>query len=228
MATSTTWAFDLDVAQIIEQAYERIGSELRSGWDYRTARISLDLLMLEWQNRGLNLWTVKNASQTLTAGTADYILSNEKLDIVEATIRTDAGDVNAQTDLTMRRISVSSYAQQTNKLTVGRPIQYWVQRLPTGITITVWPVPDAVISYVLNYYYLERVEDTGASGDIKMDVPARFLPALIAGLAHQLALKTPKAAQFIPTLLSESERQWELAADSAREKATLRIVPGGY
>ncbi len=228
MATSTTWAFTLDLPEIIEEAFERVGGELRSGYNYRTARRSLDLLMLEWQNRGLNLWTVKNASQTLTSGTASYALSNEKLDIIEGVIRTDAGDTSKQSDLTIKRISVSSYSQQTNKLQTGKPVQYYISRAPGAITVTFWPVPDSITTYVFNYYYLERIEDTGTPGSNTVDVPARFLPPLIAGLAFQIGLKTPAAMSALPILEKEYERQWELAADSAREKASLRLVPGGY
>ena len=114
MATSGTFAFTLDLADAMEEAYERCGLELRSGYDYRTARRSLNMLMLEWQNRGLNLWTVKNASQTLTAGTSTYALTAEKLEIVEAVCRTDEGNTSLQADLSMTRISVSTYSQQTN------------------------------------------------------------------------------------------------------------------
>jgi hypothetical protein len=225
MSTSGTWAFNLDLAEIMEQAHERVGGELRNGYSYRTARISLDLLLLEWQNRGLNLWTIKNASQTLTAGTSDYALSNEKLDIIEGVLRTDAGTTD-QTDLNMRRISVSTYSQHTNKLQEGKPTQFFIKHSPDGITVSLWPVPDQ--AYVFNYWYMERVEDTGKPGSNNVDVPARFLPAMIAGLAYHIGLKTPSAMGIIPQLEKEYERQWELAADSAREKASLRLLPGGY
>lgn len=224
MITSGQWSFNLTLPQIIEQAYSRIGSEMRTGWNYRDARISLDLLLLEWQNRGLNTWTIKNGSQVLTAGTASYALPAERLDIVEAVIRTDDGNVTAQQDINIERVSVTTYAQQTNKLTTGRPTQYYVQRSPEGITIFLWPVPDNG-DYKMNYWYLERVEDTGNSGTYSPDIPARYLPALIAGLAYQLGLKSPKVYEALPRLESEYERQWELAADASREKAALRLVP---
>lgn len=162
MATSGTTSFTLDLSDIMEEAYERAGLELRSGYDYKTARRSLDLLMLEWQNRGLNLWTVRNTSQALTAGTSSYDLSADKLDIIEGLLRTDAGNTSKQSDLTMQRISVSQYAHQTNKLTQGRPLQYYVERKPTGVTVHFWPVPDATQSYTFEYYYMERIEDTGS------------------------------------------------------------------
>lgn len=228
MATSGVWNFQLDITDVIEESYERIGSELRTGYDYRKARRSLDLLLLEFQNRGLNLWTIKSASQALTAGTASYTLSGEKLDIIEGLLRTDAGDEDKQTDLTMKRISISRYAQQTNKLTQGRPIQFWVERTPTAIIVNIWPVPDSAATYTFFYYYMEQIEDTGAPGSNTVDVPARHLPCLVAGLAYYLALKTPDAFAMVPMLKEVYEEQWTLAADSVREKASLFIVPGGY
>ena len=228
MATSGTTSFNLDLGDIFEEAYERCGLELRSGYDYRTARRSLNLLMLDWQNRGLNLWTVKNASQTLTAGTGSYTLTPEKLDIVEGVLRTDAGDINSQTDLTMHRLSVSQYSHLTNKLLQGRPIQYFVERTPTGISINVWPVPDAAETYTFNYYYMERIEDVGSPASLNMDVPSRFLPCLVAGLAYMIAVKRDEAAPRLPFLKENYEEQWTMAADSAREKASLYVVPGGY
>jgi len=228
MTTSGTFTFVLDIADIMEEAYERIGSELRSGYDYRTARRSLDLLLLEWQNRGLNLWTVKSASQTLTAGTSAYALSAEKLDVIEGLLRTDAGDTSKQTDLSMRRISVSNYARQTNKLLAGRPSQYWLSRSPDGITVNVWPTPDSVTTYTFFYYYLERIEDTGEPGSNTIDVPARHLPCLVAGLAYYVAMKTPAATANIPNLKLIYDEQWDLAADASREKASFFVRPGGY
>lgn len=228
MATSATFNFTLDISDIMEDAYERVGKEMLTGYDYKTARRSLDLLLLEWQNKGLNLWTIKNASQTLTSGTSAYTLSAEKLDIVEGLLRTDAGDVSRQSDLSMKRISVSNYARQTNKLTTGRPTQYWIQRAPGGITIHLWPVPDGSRAYVFNYYYIERIEDTGKPGSNTIDVPARYLPALTAGLAYYIGLKTPAVMAHIPVLKAVYDEQWDLASDAAREKASLFIKPGGY
>lgn len=228
MATSTTWAFDLDLSDILEEAYDRIGVPMRSGYDYRKARRSLDLLLLEWQNRGLNLWTVKSDSQTLTAGTSAYTLAGERIDIIEGLLRINAGDTTKQTDLTMRRVSVSHYAHQTNKLQTGRPIQFWIERTPTAIIVNLWPVPDAITPYVFFYYYMERIEDTGKPATNKVDVPGRHLPPLVAGLAYQLALKIPDKFPLLPALEKEYEKQWALAADSVREKASLFIRPGGY
>ena len=223
MVTSGTWAFNLDLGDIIEEAYERIGSEVRSGYDYRTARRSLDLLMLEWQNRGLNLWTVKNTTQAITAGTAAYTLSAEKLDVLDAVIRTGSG--TDQTDIHMTRISVNTYARLSKKLQTGRPVQYWVERTPTGIVMNLWPVPDSAQTYTMAYYYMEQIEDTGKPASNTVDVPARHLPALVAGLAYQLALKSPDKIAMAPGLQQEYERQFDLAADSVREKASWFMRP---
>ena len=228
MATSGTYTFNLDLGQIMEEAYERCNIEMRSGFDYRTARRSLNLLMLEWQNRGLNLWTVRNTTEALTAGTTSYSLGSDILDIVEASIRTDAGSVTSQFDQSMTRISVSDYSQLSNKLTQSKPLQYYVEKKPTGITIHVWPSPDDQDTYAFAYYYMQRIEDTGSPASNNMDVPARFLPSLVSGLAYQLSMKYPEAAARSQILKADYEEQFTIAADSDRTKASLFISPGGY
>lgn len=228
MATSGTYGFTLDLEDIIQESFERAGLELRSGYDYKTARRSMDLMLLEWQNRGLNLWTVKSAELNLTPGTRTYTLDPDKLDIIEAYLRTDSGVVGRQTDLHMSRISVSQYARQTDKLTEGRPIQYYVERSPEGITLNIWPVPDSRESYVFGYYYMSRIEDSGRPASNNADVPVRYLPCMVAGLAYHIASKRPEAMQLAPQLKQVYEEQWSLAADASREKASLMVSPGGY
>jgi len=228
MATSGTYNFTLDLSDIIEEAFERAGLELRSGYDYKTARRSLDLLMLEWQNRGTNLWTVRDATLSLVPGTTEYDLSPQTQDIIEGLLRTDDGDISKQSDLTMQRISVSQYAHQTNKLAEGRPLQFYVERKPENLTLHFWPTPDATTSYTFAYYYMERIEDSGRPGSNNMDIPARFLPCLVSGLAYHIASKRPEAMGLAPQLKQVYEEQWTMAADAAREKASLYVVPGGY
>lgn len=225
MATSGTFDFSLDLADIMEEAFERCGKELRTGYDYLTARRSLNLLLLEWDNKGLTLWKVKNASQTLVQGQIAYPLSAEKLDIVEGLLRTDEGDITKQTDLSMKRESISNYARQTNKLTQARPTQYWVERSVNGITINVWPVPDGRREYVFNYYYVERIQDTGEPASLTVDVDDRYLPALTAGLAYYVSMK--KAADRTAGLKIIYDEQWTLASDAARNKASFFMKPGG-
>ena len=228
MATSGTFTFNLDLADSLEEAFERAGLELRSGYDYKTARRSLNLMMLEWQNRGLNLWSVDFATQALTAGTNQYTLDGKILDIIEAFVRTSAGEVNQQFDQSMTRSSVSQYSNLSNKLTQSKPLQYYVERNADAITINVWPTPDDQETYQFGYYYMERVEDAGNSAANNIDVPARFLPCLVSGLAYQLSMKYPSAGARAQALKADYEEQWTLASDSDRNKASLYVSPGGY
>ena len=228
MATSGTYAFNLDLSDILEEAYEMAGLELRSGYDYRTARRSLDLMFLEWQNKRLNLWTVQEGSQTLTAGTGRYALAGDQLDVIEASLRTDDGDADKQSDLTMSRISISQYSHLTNKLTQGRPIQYWVEKDPSAIALNVWPVPDDAETYKINYYYIQRVEDSGSPASNNVDIPARFMPCMAAGLAYYISIKRPEASERAPLLKQVYDEQWNLAADADRDKSSFYMVPGGY
>ena len=228
MATSGTYTFNLDLSDILEEAYERAGLELRSGYDYRTARRSLDLMFLEWQNKGLNLWSVQEDSQTLTAGTGRYALSSDQLDIIEAALRTDDGDSDKQADLTMSRISISQYSHLTNKLTQGRPIQYWIEKDPGAIALNVWPVPDDAVTYKINYYYIQRIEDTGSPASNNADIPARFMPCMAAGLAYYISIKRPEASERASLLKQIYDEQWDLAADADRDKSSFYMVPGGY
>tara|TARA_Y100000593_G_scaffold94273_1_gene192597 strand:+ start:1703 stop:2392 length:690 start_codon:yes stop_codon:yes gene_type:complete len=225
MATSGTYTFNLDLGDIVEEAFERAGLVVRSGYDYRTARRSLDMLMLEWQNRGLNLWTVQEGTTSITAGTSRYALSADILDIIEAFVRTDAGSTTQQVDQPLSRISVSQYAHLSNKLTQAKPLQYWLEKDPGAIAFNLWPVPDDNETYTLVYYYMQRVEDTGAVASNNMDVPSRWLPALVAGLAYHIAIKKPEVSDRTTMLKELYEEQWVLAADADREKAALYLAP---
>jgi hypothetical protein len=223
MATSGVAAFNLDLSDIIEEAFERAGAELRSGYDMRTARRSLNLLFADWANRGINMWTFEQGTINLVPGTATYALPTDTVDLLEHVIRTGAGNASTQADLTITRISVSTYATLPNKLTQARPIQIWIQRLDAP-QVTVWPVPDASQPYQLVYWRLRRLQDAG-DGVNTQDVPFRFLPCLVAGLAYYLALKIPNAIQRIDVLKAQYDEAWQLAADQDREKASIRFVP---
>lgn len=228
MATSGTTTFNLDIGDILEEAYDLCGMEIRSGYDYRSAKRALNLVFLEWQNKGLNLWTVQEGSQTLTAGTGRYVLSGDELDVIEAFLRTDDGDTAKQSDLTMSRISVSQYSHLTNKLTQGRPIQYWIEKDPSAIAINVWPVPDDAVTYKIGYYYIQRVEDTGSPASNNVDIPSRFIPCMAAGLAYYISVKRPEVSDRAPLLKQIYDEQWNLAADADRDKSSFYMVPGGY
>lgn len=217
-----------DMPEIFEEAFERAGLEMRSGYDLKTIRRSLNLLTLEWQNRGLNLFTIDSGTVSITAGTATYTMPSDTIDLIEHQVRTGTG-VN-QVDTALERISVSTYAQQTNKNTQGRPTQIFVQRLPTSTTITLWPVPDATTTYTLLYYRLKGIDGLSSGmGSTITSVPPRFIPALVSGLAYHIAMKKPEAANRALPLKQEYEEQFALAAAEDEERAPVRFVPfAGY
>ena len=220
--TSGTANFKLDILQICEEAFERAGTEMRTGYDLRTARRSLNIMLLDWVNRGLNLWLVTEASIDFVAGTKTYSLADDCIDVLEAVVRDGAGTPN-QVDYNMTRLSVSSYAQTSNKNTEARPTSYYVDR-QLRATVTVYPeVNDSTLDFV--YWYVRRVEDIGATNTNNMDMPERFLPALIAGLAFNIALKRPELESRMQVLKALYEEAYELAAGEDRSKAPLIFSP---
>lgn len=220
MATSGTAAFDLDLNNLVEEAFERCGVELRTGYDMRTARRSLNLLSIEWANRGINLWTIEEGSIALTDGTGTYNLPADTIDLLDHVIRTGTG--TSQSDLSMTRISVSTYASIPNKNVEGRPIQVWIDRQADVPQINVWPVPDG--SYTFTYWRMRRIQDAG-SGVQTADMNFRFLPCLVSGLAYNIALKVPELVERVPLLKQVYEEQFQLAAGEDREKTPARFVP---
>jgi hypothetical protein len=231
MTTSGTSAFNLDLTFLVEEAFERCGAELRTGYDLRTARRSLNLLTIEWANRGINLWTVEEGSIPLVQGQAVYDLPVDTIDLLEHVIRTQSGQ--GQTDINITRISVDTYATIPNKNAQGRPIQVWINRQSgadnpvTGVAnpqINVWPAPDQNNLYTFVYWRMRRIQDIG-QGVNTPDIPFRFLPCMVAGLAYHLARKVPGGLERLPMLKAEYEELWQQAADEDREKAALRIAP---
>ena len=221
MTTSGTTAFNMDFTEIAEEAWERAGREMRSGYDLRTARRSMNLMTIEWQNRGINLWTIDEGTVSLTQGVGQYDLPADTIDLLEQVVRTGSG--TTQQDLTISRISVSTYASIPNKTNTGRPIQLWIERLRDNPRINVWPVPESD-DYTLVYWRLRRVQDAG-SGAQTADMNFRFLPCLVAGLAYNIAMKVPELAPRIDMLKATYEEQFRLAAEEDREKAPVRFVP---
>jgi hypothetical protein len=221
MATSGTTSFNMDFTEIAEEAWERAGREMRSGYDLRTARRSMNLMTIEWQNRGINLWTIDEGTVSLVSGTAQYTLPSDTVDLLEQVIRTGSG--STQQDLTINRISVSTYASIPNKTTTGRPIQFWIERLVDAPRINVWPVPDSN-DYTFKYWRMRRIEDAGA-GVQTADMPFRFLPCLVAGLAYHIAMKVPELAQRVPMLKAAYEEEFDRAASEDRVKTNARFVP---
>jgi hypothetical protein len=308
MTTSGTTAFNLDLNDLIEEAFERCGLELRSGYDFRTARRSMNLLTVEWANRGINLWTVEQGQITMNTGQAMYALPNNTIDLLDQVIRQNQGSSSNQIDINISRISEPTYSTIPNKLTTGRPIQVWINRqsgqsslttatitanitststtinvsditqLPaagfikldnelisyntltltstSGVagtltnlgrgqqdtipashtsgavitlvnppTINVWPTPNAGGGYTFVYWRMRRVQDAG-TGVTDQDIPFRFIPCMVAGLAYYIAMKKPEVSpDRILMLKQDYEQQFQLAADEDREKAPLRFVP---
>jgi hypothetical protein len=296
--TTGTTSFNLDLNNLVEEAFERCGQELRSGYDMRTARRSLNILTMEWANRGLNMWTVEQGQIVLATGQSTYALPIDTVDLLDHVVRT--GTASNQSDINITRISESTYSSIPNKLANGRPIQLWINRqsgatgsttftLVGGITstdttitvsnattlasagyikvdseiiyysgttsttlqncvrgqanttaaahttgtaifvpnlpaINVWPTPDAGTTYTFVYWRLRRMQDAG-DGLNGQDIPFRFIPCMVAGLAYYLSMKIPGAEMRLPTLQAEYERQFELAATEDREKAADRFVP---
>jgi hypothetical protein len=303
MTTTASTAFNLDMNDLIEEAFERCGLELRTGYDFRTARRSLNILTIEWANRGINLWTVEQGQIVMNTQQAIYALPIDTIDILDAATRTNNGSQSNQTDINLSRISEPTYMTIPNKNANGRPIQMWVNRqsgetssvpqttlnggisstdttitlanaanLPTqgfvnigsetiayqnivgnqivnawrgqngttaaahltGVSvfnnnlpsINVWPTPNPPGNqYTLVYYRMRRIQD-GGNGVRTQDIPFRFIPCMVAGLAYYLSNKLPGVDPGrIPMLKAEYEQQFQLAAEEDREKAAIRFVP---
>jgi hypothetical protein len=220
MALSGTKTFELDVIEYIEEAFERCGIEIRTGYDQRTARRSLNLLLAEWANRGLNQWTIQTTTITLSAGTDTYTLNAYDIDIIAAVIRYQDGiGTQNQQDVTIDRISRETYLNVPNKLTQARPSQYFVDRSITP-TVKVWPTPDQ--TYYLVVDKLVRMDDA-SSGVNTLQIPFRFYPCLAAGLAYYISMK--KAPDRVQLLKAMYEEEFARAAAEDRDRASLQLVP---
>ena len=234
MTTTGTATFNLDLNDLVEEAFERAGSELRTGYDLRTARRSLNLLTIEWANRGINLWTIEQGQIPLVTGQVVYPLPVDTIDLLDQVIRTNAGSASNQTDINISRISESTYSTIPNKLTQGRPIQVWINRqsgatTPTGVnapTINIWPTPNAPDNqYMFVYWRLRRINDAG-DGSNTQDIPFRFLPAMVAGLAYYLSVKIQGTdPNRVMGLKADYEQQFQLASEEDRDKSSIRWVP---
>jgi hypothetical protein len=232
MTTTGLSDFNLDLNELIEEAFERCGKELRSGYDFRTARRSLNLLTIEWANRGINLWTIEQGSIPLVQGQITYTLPVDTIDLLDQVTRTGTG--TGQQDININRISESTYSTIPNKNATGRPIQVWINRQSgatypsTGVNapnINVWPAPDQSNFYTFVYWRLRRIQNAG-DGVNTQDIPFRFLNCMIAGLAYYLSMKLPgMEPDRIPMLKAEYEQQFQLAAEEDREKSSNRYVP---
>lgn len=229
--TASTADFNLDLNILVEEAFERCGAEMRTGYEFRTAKRSLALLLMDWANRGINLWTLDTGTQVLTYDQATYDLPVDTVDLLDHVIRTGTG--TNQQDINISRISSSTYLAIPNKNATGRPIQIWIQR-KTGATnsagvvqypqFTVWPKPDNTTTWTLVYTRLRRMLDPG-DGINGQDIPFRAMPCMVAGLAYYLSMKIPGAIERMPALKAQYDEAWDLMAGEDREKASDRFVP---
>lgn len=218
MATSGSRDFDLDVADIIEEAYERCGLEVRTGYDAKTARRSLNIMFSEWANRGVNLWTVKEATLTLISGTETYTsangLASPMADILEVVLR------RSGTDFEVDRIGRGEYLNIPNKTTTGRPSQFYFNR-QISPELSLWPTPDSNTDQLV-YYFITRIEDADTMKNTT-DVPFRFLPCMAAGLAYYLAVK--KAPERVQLLKAIYEEEFQRASDEDEDRVALKLQP---
>ena len=214
MTVSGSRDFNLDVGEIIEEAYERCGIEVRTGYDARTARRSLHLMFADWANRGLNLWTVKQGTITLTAGQAQETLTADVVDILEVTLRRNG------TDYEVERISRGEYATLPNKTTQGRPSQFYFDRQIDPV-INLWSVPENSTDQLI-YYYVRRIDDADTLVNTT-DMPFRFYPCMVAGLAYYMAMK--RAPERVQLLKSVYEEEFQRAADEDEGRTPLKLQP---
>jgi len=231
--TGTT-TFNPNINEVVEEAFERCGAELRTGYDLRTATRSLNLMFMDWANRGINLWTMDlSYQQVLSPGVATYTIPSDTVDLLDHVIRTGSG--STQQDINITRISSSTYLMIPNKNATGRPIQVWINRLSGQTaaggstttyqpTITVWPTPDNSTTYTFVATRLRRMQDAGTGLNIQ-DMSFRFWPVMMSGLAYYMSLKIPGAEARTQMLKMMYEEDWMRAADEDREKAAIRFVP---
>ena len=195
MALSGSRDFNLDVGEVIEEAYERCGLEVRTGYDAKTARRSLNLMFADWANRGLNLWTVNQGTITLTQGQAQETLASDIVDLLEVVLRRDS------TDYTVQRISRGEYVTLPDKTTQGRTSQYYFDRQITPI-LNLWAVPENSTDQII-YYYVRRIQDADALVNTT-DMPFRFYPCMVAGLAYYMSMKrAPDRVQMLKAVYEE-------------------------
>ena len=218
MALSGSTNFEPNVTEFIEEAYERCGAELRTGYDLKTAIRSVNLMLAEWANRGLNQWTIEQTTQTVTEGTSSYSLNSNVIDVLDVVLRRTVNQT--QTDISMNRISRSEYLNIPNKTTKARPSQFFFDKLNTP-ALQIWPAPENSTD-VLVFNKLVRMDDADKATNT-MDMPFRFYPCFVAGLAYYLSQK--KNPQLTPQLKSLYEEEFRRAADQDEDRASFRVRP---
>ena len=223
MALSGSKDFELDVADYVEEAFERCGLELRTGYDLKSANRSLNLMLAEWANRGLNQWTVKEKTVAMVQGTSTYNIDSTNatapIDVLDVYIRETQG--SETTDLPMTRLSRAEYSHITTKSSTGKPKQFLIDNQTTP-TLTVWPVPDKTSTYTVYMNVLTRMDDADAGANT-MDMPFRFYPCLAAGLAYYISLK--RAPDRTSMLKSLYEEEFQRALSTDEDRASFRVSP---
>jgi|TARA_R110000796_G_scaffold711_7_gene2674 hypothetical protein len=214
MTTSGTRDFNLDVGEIIEEAFERCGLQVRTGYDAKTARRSLNLMFSEWANRGVNLWTVKQNSITLTEGQAQQTLPSDVVDILEVVLRRD------NTDYEISRLSRGEYLDLPNKTTQGRPSQFFFNRQIDPV-INLWAVPENSTDQIV-YYYVQRIQDADTLVNTT-DMPFRFYPCMVSGLSYYLSVK--RAPDRVQLLKNIYEEEFQRASDEDSDRVSLKLQP---
>ena len=218
MALSGSTNFEPNITEFIEEAYERCGLELRTGYDLKSGIRSANLMLAEWANRGLNQWTIEQATQTVTEGNSSYSLNSNIIDVLDVVLRRTVNDV--QTDISMNRISRSEYINIPNKNTKARPSQFFLDKLSTP-SLKIWPAPENSTD-VLVFNKLVRMDDADAATNT-MDMPFRFFPFFVAGLAYYISQK--RAPQLTPQLKSLYEEEFRRAADQDEDRASFKVRP---
>jgi hypothetical protein len=214
MAVSGSKDFELDVSDYIEEAFERCGKEMRTGYDLKTAKRSLNLLFADWANRGLNQWTIQQVTTTLTQGVSDITVGADTIDILSIVVRRD------NTDYGIQRLSRDDYINIPNKTQQSRSSQWFLDRLISPV-LKLWPVPDNSTDQII-YNRLVRLDDADSATDT-LQIPFRFYPALAAGLAYYIAIK--KAPDRIQLLKALYEEEMQRAMDEDRDRASFNVVP---
>ena len=214
MAVSGSVDFELNVADYVEEAFERCGLEVKTGYDLVTARRSLNLMLAEWANRGLNQWTITQRTQALTSGTRTYSLSADVIDVLSAVV------TRSSTDFALTRVSRDDDLNIPNKATTGRPTQFFLDRQVTP-SLRLWPTPENSTDVVV-YNALTRIDDADTAINT-MDLPFRFYPCLAAGLAYYLSLKrAPNRTQMLKAIYEE-EFEWAMGED--RDRSSFTVTP---
>ena len=214
MTTSNSTNFELDVADYIEEAFERCGLELRTGYDLQTAKRSMNIMLAEWANRGLNQWTIEQRTQALTADDSDYSLGTDVIDILSAVVH------RGTTDFSMSRISRDAYLSTPSKTTTGRPTQFFLDRQITP-NLKIWPTPENSTDTIV-YDALTRMQDADSPTNT-VEIPFRFYPCLTAGLAYYISMK--KAPDRIQLLKSVYEEEFERAMGEDRDRSSFTVTP---